>query len=251
VAKDQLFKSLKDSVGEEPPPDAVKQYDDYMAKFKAAGCTSMSVVVNMKKDAKNPAEGVMLVVGMDEGADSAKAAEFVKTSIPDLAKDMHADCPKEIEGCLVWYEKSFTLPPASPERLEAFEYALSQVPDDQSISIMFVPDENVAAAATAGLKKEEAELATALLGGSGICLFTNFGIAADPGVKLLVLTPDAGGADKLQKVAEAFIGEMKKSVPPPFTAALDSLKAVAAGSNVQLSLGLADWSKVLKEMMQK
>ena len=137
----------------------------------------------------------------------------------------------------------------SPARFEAFEYACTQIPEEQALSVTIVPNEAVLATVLAQLKGDDVQMANSLLGGKGLCLYTDFGVAAEPKVGLLVLTPSADDATKIQAVAEAGIAELKRQMPPAFSAGIDTLKAAAAGANVQVSTDISHWSAIIKAVI--
>ena len=251
IKKDALLKSITTVVGEAPDAAAIKQFDDLEAKIKASGATSLSFVLSIPKgsDIAKSSDNSILVVEMKEGADNTKVADLLYELIPGIKTEKADDCPKEIEGALVWYKKGNKLPAANKERADAFSGAYGQVGEHQSISIVLMPDEDAVESAKASLKPEEKELVSAILDGDGILLFSNLGVSAEPSVKLLIMAADAAGAEKLTKAAQALIDQFKKELPPPMAPLMDTLKLVQAGTNVQLSLAFPEITKAAKDLM--
>jgi hypothetical protein len=248
MKREQLLKSFTDTLGEEPTAETQVQYDDFVTRFSDAGGATISVVWNIQKDQRDLTEGLVLVVGLKDGAEAKKVTEFLYAFAPDMKYSAAPECPRTIGGNLVWYQKAYILPKASVERRKAFEAAYTQLPAGQSFSVVLIPDENAAEQATSTLGTDEAEMVSALMNG-GICLFSNVGIAAHPTLKMLVLSPDAAGATKLTKVATELIVEMKEKLPSPFERVLDYLKVSEAGSNVQVSIALPEWTKIARDVM--
>jgi len=251
ISRDPLFKTITTLSGQAPDANAAKQFDELSAQIKAAGAVSISMVLNAKKgvELEKAGESAVFVIEKKEGGDNIKIAELLYGIMPEIKAKMAPDCPKEIDGTLVWHKPEFKMPEADEERARTFENAHGQVSEHQSISIVFVPDEGAIEAAKGKLKPEEAELVHALLEGDGICLFTDVGVSAEPSIKLLILSPDAAGAEKLQKTAQALIDQAKKEVPPPIAPIMDLLKLVQAGTNVQLAVSFPDLTKAAKDLM--
>jgi len=249
MKRDQLMKSFTDTLGEAPTTETQVQYDDFVTRFSEAGGATISIVLNMQKDSRDLTEGLLLVVGLKEGAEAKNVTEFLYAFAPDMKYSAAPECPQTVAGNLVWYQKAYILPKASVERRKAFQYAYTQLPAGQSFSVVLISDENAAEHATSTLRTDEAVMVSSLMLGSGICLFSNVGIDAHPTLKMLVLTPDAAGATKSAKVATELIVEMKKKLPSPFERVLDYLKISEAGSNVQVSIALPEWSKIARDVM--
>jgi hypothetical protein len=251
LSRDQLFKTISTVSGQPADPNAAKQFDELNAQIKAAGAVSFSIVLSAPKggDLQKAGEQAIFVIEKKEGGDNTKIAELLYGLIPDIKAKMAPDCPKEIDGTLVWLKAGSKMPTPDEERAKTFETAHGQISEHQSISVVFVPDEGAIEAAKGKLKPEEAELVHALFEGDGICLFTDIGAAAEPSIKVLILSPDAAGADKLSKATQALIGEAKKELPPPIAPLMDMLKVVQAGTNVQLTISFPDLTKAAKELM--
>ena len=89
----------------------------------------------------------------------------------------------------------------------------------------------------------------ALLGSSGLAVFTNVGAAAEPALKVLIAAADEEGAGTIKKTASAVLAEIKKDAPPPIQAFIDTLKLIQAEASIQLDINLAEATKLAKEMM--
>jgi len=248
LKRERLLKSFTDTVGEAPAAETEVQYDDFITRFSEAGGETISIVWNLQKDQRDLTEGLVLVVRMKDGADAKKVKEFLYAFAPDMKYSTAPECPTTVGRNLVWYQKAYILPKPSSERHKAFESAYTQLPAGQSFSVVLISDENAKEQATNTLRTDEAEMVGALMS-RGICLFSNVGVEEHPMLKMLVLTPDAAGATKLEKVATELIVEMKKKLPSPFERVLDYLKVSEAGSNVQVSMALPEWSKVARDVM--
>jgi len=249
MKRERLLKSFTDTLGEEPTAETQVQYDDFVTRFAEAGGATISVVMNMQKDQRELTEGLMLVVGIKDGADAKKVTEFMYAFAPDMKYSAAPECPRTIAGNLVWHQKAYILPKPSAEQRKAFEFAYTQLPAGQSFSAVLISDANAAENATSTLRTDEADMVSALMLGRGICLFSNIGVSDQPVLKLLVLTPDAAGAAKNAKVATELIVEMKKKLPSPFERVLDYLKVSESGSNVQVSVSLPEWTKIARDVM--
>lgn len=249
MKRERLLKSFTDTVGEEPAAETQVQYDDFVTRFAEAGGATISVVVNMQKDQRDLTEGVMLVVGINGSADAKKVTEFINAFAPDLKYSTAPECPKSVDGNLVWYQKTYVLPKPSAEKRKAFDFAYTQLPTGQSFTVVLISDANAAEQVTSTLGTDEADMVSALMLGQGICLFSNIGISDQPELKMLVLTADAAAAAKNAKVAAELIVEMKKKLPSPFERVLDYLKVSETGSNVQVSIALPDWTKIARDVM--
>lgn len=245
----QFLKTITDIIGEAPSQEMQGHYDDFMAQFAAAGGATISIVLNMQKDMEYPADGLLLVIGPQPGADIAKLSDYMFSFAPEMKQTMAADCPKQIGGSLVWCQRSYKLPKADAGRYTAFARAYTQLPKNNSFTVVLLAEELAAEMIRSNLKPQEADRVDALMGGNGVCLFSNIGVVEKPALKLLVLTPDAAGAEKLSKVASALIGDLKEKLPAMFANSLDSLKVVEAGSNVQINIALPAVSKAAKDVM--
>ena len=246
IKPDQLMKTMRDITGT-PADDQVKaQVQQLTDAFKQLGGLSINVVFSVGKDAAktNPADGAILVVEMKDGSAPDKFTEFVN-QFPGVKDAVAAECPKAIGGKLVWYSKTAKLPAANAERAQAFTSAQYEVSDETSLSLIFVPGETTNDLAKTNLQGESAELAKAVAGGSGISLSSNFGVADAPTLKLLFMAADAGAAETIHKALTGMIASIKKDAPPEAKNLIDALKADQVGSNVQFSIGIVDWAKVL------
>jgi hypothetical protein len=224
---------------------------DFEAAIKASGAVSFSAVLSTKKGVSldQAGESAVFVIEKKEGADNTKIADLLYQLMPPIKEKKAEDCPKEIDGMLVWHKPDFAMPEPNADRATTFGNAHSNVAAKSSLSAVFVPADSAVEAAKGQLKPEEAALVSAICEGDGICLFTDFAAAAEPSIKLLVLSPDAAGAEKLNKTAQAILDEVKKQIPPPMQPMMDVLKLVQAGSNVQLAVSFQDLSKVAKDLM--
>lgn len=251
LSKDQISKTLAEMIGEAPPAKDLDPIAALQDQFKAAGGTTLNIVYHVDKDAKpeTAGRGAVIVVGTTDDAKKDKLIELMNATDPSFKEKAAPECPKAVEGGLVWYQKDFKLPKADDARGEAFADAFKQVAKDQAVTFVVVPDEDLAKLASANMKAEEAALLNAVLGGGGLCLFTDVGIAAKPQLRLVLLAEDADGAAEVHKAAEGLLAELKKDAPPPVKALLDTLKAAKAGDNVQISINLAEFAKAAKEMM--
>lgn len=250
LTKAQIDKTVTAILGQPTDPNALAAFGGFQDKFKAAGGLSLSVVINVEKDPKpeNADKGIVLVIKKGEGANPKDLAELMASMDPKFKDDMAPDCPKEIKNSLVWYNKNFKLPEENEDRAKAFSAAFEEVSNNQAVTIVVVPDEDAVKTINANLKPDQVELLSAILGGSGICLFTDFGIADAPNLKILIMAADVAGAEKLQKATEALLAAGSKDAPPPLKTLLDSLKGVQAGSNVQIAINIAEFGKAAKEL---
>lgn len=253
---DQIGKTLTDKLGEAPDPKAIAEVKDFVDKFKAAGGQGVSIIINADKNANaaNASDGIVFLVTKGEDADNEKLAALFNGPMAAAKDKMAPGCPKEIGSSLVWHSAKYKLAKkGNEERAQAFSEAYSHLSKDASVSVVIVPDEDAVALAEASLKDakpEEAAMMKALLGATGFCLFTDFGVAAEPALKVLVLAADADGAVVLDKSAKGLIGILKKEAPPPLQSVLKSLQTVQAGSNVQLSIDIGDLVKAIKAMAE-
>lgn len=248
--KAQIDKTLVSILGQPTDPNALAAFSAFQDKFKAAGGLSINVVINIDKDPKpeNADKGIVLVVQKSETGNSKALAELMSSMDPKFKDEMAPGCPKDIDGSLVWHNKNFKLPKADDDRAEAFSGAFDEVSEDQAVTIVIVPDEDAVTTINKNLKPDQVELVKAILGGSGICLFTNFGIAEAPTLKTLIMAEDVKGAEKLNKATETLLAAASKDAPPPLKTLLDSLKAVQAGTNVQITINIAEFGKAVKEL---
>jgi hypothetical protein len=252
IKPEQVVKTMTDIMGKAPEQAMADQLKDFSTKFKDAGGKSISIVINGSKDlnAAKSGDTTVVVVELNEGADAAKLTEFVNANIPGVKEAVAADCPKNFNGKLVWYNKNFKLPTQNKDRAETFSVAHGEVAEDQLLSIVVVPDENAQDAVKANLKPEEAEIARAILGGGGVCLFSNLGVADNPTIKVLVLAADAAGAESIRAAVDKLLKEAKNGAPPEFQKLLDGLKLDQAGTNVQFSIAVIEWAKVAKAIFE-
>ena len=254
LKSDQLLKTVAAVTGQPADPKGKEQLDAFQAQLKAAGVQSLNVIFNQGKKGhpETASDAVVLVVDAGEKPDAKKVAELIYTLAPPLKQSMDPDCPKDVDGKLVWHNKAFKLPEADDDTSQSFTNAFFEIADDQSISLVLVPDEAALATAEEALKTakpEDKDVLTALMKNDGVCIFSDFGVADEPALKILVLAPDAQSAVSLNKAADAGIAALKKDAPPELKGVLDNLKAVHAGTNVELSLGVADISKAVKALM--
>lgn len=251
INKDALLKSISAVAGLAPEAAALKQFDEMDAKIKAAGLLHIRFVTSIPKgaDYSQSSDNSILVIKMKEGADYTKVAELLYSLMPDLKAEKAAECPREIDGCLVWYKKGITLPAADKKRAEAFSSAFSQVNEHQSVSVVLMPDADAAEPVKDTLKPAEKELLSAVLDGKGICFFCNFGVTAEPGIKLLILAADAARAETLNKAAENLIAQFKEDLPPMLSPLLDIFKLVQAGTHVQVSITFPEITQAAKDFM--
>ena len=252
VKPDQVVKTMTDIMGKAPEQAMSDQLKDFTTKFKDAGGKSISIVINGSKDlnAAKSGDTTVVVVETAEGADVAKMTEFVNTNIPGVKDTVAADCPKNFNGKLVWYNKNYKLPTQNKDRAEAFSVAHGEVAEDQLLSLVVVPDENAQEAVKANLKPEEAEIVRAILGGGGVCLFSNLGVSENPTIKVLVLAADAAGAESIRNAVDKLLKEAKNGAPPEFQKLLEGLKLDQAGTNVQFSIAVVEWAKVAKAIFE-
>jgi hypothetical protein len=252
IKPDQVAKTMTDIMGKAPEQGMVDQLKDFSGKFKEAGGKSISVVINGSKDlnAAKSGDTTVIVLETNEGADAAKMTEFVNANIPGVKEQVAADCPKNFNGKLVWYNKNYKLPAQNKDRADSFSVAHGEVAEDQLLSVVVVPDENAQDQVKANLKPEDAEIARAILGGGGVCLFSNLGVADNPTLKVLVLAADAAGAESIRNAVDKLLKEAKNGAPPEAQKLLDGLKLDQAGTNVQFSIALVEWAKVAKAIFE-
>jgi hypothetical protein len=251
IKKDALLKSISAVAGLAPDAAAIKQFDEMDERIKAAGLLNLSFVLSIPKgsDYSTSSDHSILVIKTKEGSDNAKAAELLYSLMPDLKAEKADECPKEIDGCLVWHKKGSTLPGADKKRAEAFSGAFGQVNEHQSVSVVLMPDADAAEPVKGTLKPVEIELLSAVLDSKGICFFCNLGVTAEPGIKLLILAADAAGAEKLNKAAQNVIAQFKEDLPPMLSPLLDIFKLVQAGTHVQLSITYPEITQAAKDFM--
>ena len=248
---DQIVKTLTAILGQPPEPNATKQFADFHKKFTSLGGQTVNVVLNVDKNvqAATAGDGAVLVIEKDDAAPADKITAFLAESVPGFKDHMAPECPKVVDDMLVWYNKGFKLPAADEKRAVKFTDAFFEIGDDQSISIVFVPDENLVNTAQASLKSakpEDAEMANTLMKGKGLDVYTDFGIADKSVLKVLLLAADEKSAGALFKTADTVITEFKKSAPPAMKSMLDGLKTVQTDANVEISMGVQDLATVVK-----
>jgi len=248
--KDQISKAVEGAIGAPPDPKSLDEMTSMQAKFKAAGGAGLSIVYHADKkiDPTTADKGVVMVVTLAEGGTKEKIVEFMNAANPTFKDTLSPDCPKEMDDCLVFYQKGFKLPAKHADTAEYFTHAFAQIGGKQAISVVIIANDDALKAAGENMKPPDAEMLNALLGGGGICLYTDLGIAADPKLQVMILAPDADGATKVQKAAETAIGALKKDMPPAVTAFANSLTAVAAGTNVQISINIQAFAKAAMEL---
>ncbi len=193
----------------------------------------------------------MLIVTKGENADDDQLKTIMNAFVEGAKMKMAKECPKEIGETLVWYPAKFKMPKENEDRASAFSEAYTHLAKDSSVSVVIVPDEEAVALADEKLKDADPKAGKplkALLAATGYCIFTEFGVAAEPALKILVLAADADGAVTLNKAATTLIDEGKKAAPPPVQAVLKSLVSVQVGANVQMSINIGDLVKAVTAM---
>ena len=247
---DQLVKTMTDIMGKAPEAAQADQLKDFVGKFTAAGGKTISLVANGSKDQNAVKNGdtAVMVIELAAGADVAKFTEFSNTALAFLKDGAAPECPKTVGGKLVWYSKNFKLPPQNKERADTFSVAHGEVAEDQLLCIVVVPDATTLDAAKGSVKPEDAEVVAAILGGGGICLFSNFGVADAPTIKVLCLAADVKGAEAINKAIETGLATLKKDAPPQLKTLMDGLKLAQVGTNVQFTVSIVEWAKIAVEL---
>lgn len=247
---DTLVKTMTDIMGKAPDAAQTEPMKAFVNKFKEAGGKTISLVANGSKDANAVKSGdtAVMVVELKEGADVAKFTEFSNTELAFLKDGAAAECPKNIGGKLVWYSKNFKLPAQNKERADTFSVAHGEVAEDQLLCIVVVPDATTLDTAKSSVKPEDAEVVGAILGGGGICFFSNFGVADAPTLKVLCLAADVKGAEAINKAIETGLAGVKKDAPPQLKGLLDGLKLAQVGTNVQFTVNIIEWAKIGVEL---
>ncbi len=250
IKPDQLVKTMTDIMGKAPEAGQADQLKDFLGKFTGAGGKSISIVANGSKDTNAVKSGdtAVVVIELAEGADVAKFTEFANAALGFLKEGSAPECPKAFGNKMVYYSKNFKLPAKSKERADTFSVAHGEVAEDQLLSVVFVPDDSVTDTTKQNLKPEDAEVVNAIIGGGGVCLFSNFGVSDAPTLKLLVLAADAKGAEAINKAVETGLAALKKDAPPQLKTLLDGLKLAQAGTNVQATINIIEWAKIGVEL---
>lgn len=247
---DQITKTLTEKLGAAPDVEGTAKMKEFVDKFVAAGGQGITILVNSSKDADpaKAADNVVFLVNKGEEANTEKIVELFAPLLAGAKDKLAPECPKEIGHTLAWYSAKYKAPKANEDRGAAFGTAYEHLAKDSTVSIVIVPDEEAVELAEKSLgdaKPEEAKMAKALLGATGFCIFTDFGVAADPALKVLVLAADADGAVVLDKAATGLINGFKKEAPPPLLPVLNSLVSAQVGANVQLSINISDLVKAI------